>query len=127
MTANTSKRAAFLVLVTVAALVAVLRWSGGPDAPGGSTGFATPAACRDAYRDAVQEADAAAYLRCLGEPLRAETRRFNEQVVYQSWDMLAGRLMPELGGSRRHLDIIGVNYYWTNQWEHGRPGIPRAA
>jgi len=58
--------------------------------------------------------------------LRAETRRFNDQVVYQSWDMLAGRLMPELGGSRRHLDIVGVNYYWTNQWEHGRTGIPLA-
>jgi hypothetical protein len=31
--------------------------------------------------------------------------------------MLAGRLMPELGGSRDHLDIVGINYYWTNQWE----------
>ena len=32
-------------------------------------------------------------------------------------DMLAGRLMPELGGSRDWLDIVGINYYWTNQWE----------
>lgn len=31
--------------------------------------------------------------------------------------MLAGRLLPELGGSRSHLDIVGINYYWTNQWE----------
>src|SRR5262249_33751122 len=26
-----------------------------------------------------------------------------------------------LGGSPRHLDIIGVNYYGYNQWEHQRP------
>jgi beta-glucosidase/6-phospho-beta-glucosidase/beta-galactosidase len=38
--------------------------------------------------------------------------------------MLCGRMLPELGGSREHLDIIGINYYWTNQWEHTRPGIP---
>lgn len=42
---------------------------------------------------------------------------FNQRAVFESWDMLCGRTLPELGGSRRHLDIIGVNYYWTNQWE----------
>src|SRR5205085_2374913 len=42
----------------------------------------------------------------------------------QGWDMLAGRLLPELGGSPRHLDIIGINYYWTNQWELHRAGLP---
>ena len=31
--------------------------------------------------------------------------------------ILSGRLLPELGGSRDHLDIVGINYYWTNQWE----------
>src|SRR6185436_7562054 len=45
---------------------------------------------------------------------------FNQNAVFQSWDMLAGRLMPELGGSREHLDVVGINYYWTNQWEFGR-------
>lgn len=49
--------------------------------------------------------------------LAEEARDFNERLVFQAWDMLAGRLMPELGGSRRHLDIVGINYYWTNQWE----------
>jgi len=58
--------------------------------------------------------------------LAGEAEHFSRHVVYQSWDMLAGRLLPELGGSRRHLDIVGVNYYWTNQWEHTRPGIPLA-
>jgi hypothetical protein len=56
--------------------------------------------------------------------LAVEAERFNRCEVYQSWDMLAGRLLPELGGSRRHLDIVGVNYYWTNQWEHTRPCAP---
>jgi hypothetical protein len=48
--------------------------------------------------------------------LAAEAERFNTEVVFQSWDMLAGYLHPELGGSPEILDIIGVNYYWTNQW-----------
>lgn len=46
-----------------------------------------------------------------------EVRDFNERLVFQAWDMLAGELLPELGGSREHLDIVGINYYWTNQWE----------
>ena len=29
---------------------------------------------------------------------------------------------PELGGKPRYLDIMGVNYYGINQWEHQRPG-----
>lgn len=43
----------------------------------------------------------------------AETRRL---AMYQSWDMLSGRLAPELGGNERYLDIIGVNFYPHNQW-----------
>ena len=46
-----------------------------------------------------------------------EARGFNEGAVFQAWDMLAGRLLPELGGSAAHLDVVGINYYWTNQWE----------
>lgn len=46
-----------------------------------------------------------------------EARDFNDRLVFQSWDMLCGRLLPELGGSGDHLDIVGINYYWTNQWE----------
>ncbi|HWQ34664.1 MAG TPA: glycoside hydrolase [Blastocatellia bacterium] len=56
--------------------------------------------------------------------LRDEVEYFNTKVVFQSWDMLCGRLMPELGGSPQHLDIVGINYYWTNQWEWGRAGGP---
>jgi hypothetical protein len=55
--------------------------------------------------------------------LADHARWYSDQVVYETWDMLAGRQFPELGGSRRHLDIVGANYYWTNQWEHQRPGV----
>ena len=37
---------------------------------------------------------------------------------FQAFDMLAGRREPELGGSEKHLDIIGLNYYFDNQWRH---------
>lgn len=53
---------------------------------------------------------------------QGEIDHFNSQVVFQSWDMLSGKLFPELGGSPTHLDIVGVNYYWTNQWEWSLPG-----
>lgn len=35
---------------------------------------------------------------------------------YQTWDMLAGRIYPELGGAEKYLDILGVDYYPWNQW-----------
>ena len=53
-----------------------------------------------------------------------EIRDFNERLVFQSWDMLSGKLLPELGGSPDILDVVGINYYWTNQWEYGRPDAP---
>lgn len=54
----------------------------------------------------------------------ADAEDFNRRAVYEAWDMIAGRVLPELGGSRDHLDIVGVNYYWTNQWEIGREDQP---
>ncbi len=58
----------------------------------------------------------------LDEPHRRdEANHFNNCDVFECWDMLAGKLHPEMGGSPRHLDIIGINYYWTNQWEVGHP------
>lgn len=35
---------------------------------------------------------------------------------FQAWDMLSGRLAPELGGGPDMLDVLGINYYWNNQW-----------
>lgn len=46
-------------------------------------------------------------------------RNFNEHAVFESFDMISGRLAPELGGSDRHLGTIGINYYWNNQWVLG--------
>jgi hypothetical protein len=44
---------------------------------------------------------------------------------YEAWDMLTGRLCPELGGAPEMLDVIGVNYYWNNQWlNHAEPLSP---
>ncbi|MEA2623955.1 MAG: hypothetical protein QOH61_2865, partial [Chloroflexota bacterium] len=56
-----------------------------------------------------------------------EVRQFNEHVVFETFDLLAGRLEPELGGSRRHLGIVGLNYYFANQWLIGYPDTPRRA
>jgi beta-glucosidase/6-phospho-beta-glucosidase/beta-galactosidase len=56
--------------------------------------------------------------------LEAEAAHFSQSIVFESWDMLSGRLLPELGGSPEHLDIVGVNYYWTNQWELRREEAP---
>jgi beta-glucosidase/6-phospho-beta-glucosidase/beta-galactosidase len=38
---------------------------------------------------------------------------------FEAWEMLRGRREPELGGGDQMLDLIGVNYYWNNQWVHG--------
>jgi hypothetical protein len=36
---------------------------------------------------------------------------------FLGWDMLCGKVEPELGGHPRYLDLVGVNYYQGNQWE----------
>lgn len=62
----------------------------------------------------------------IAHPARPEDRRVAEghrQSQYQAWDLIAGRLWPQIGGSERYLDIIGVNYYFNNQWIHGGPPI----
>jgi hypothetical protein len=44
---------------------------------------------------------------------------------FQAWDMLAGRICPELGGQEKHLDIIGVNFYPHNEWFYNLQGQRR--
>jgi len=44
---------------------------------------------------------------------------------FEAWDMLSGAAARELGGSPRYLDVMGVNFYHDNQWEH--PGGRRIA
>src|SRR5205085_687374 len=54
-------------------------------------------------------------------------QRFNNEWVFEFWDMVSGRILPELGGGAEYLDIVGLNYYWTNQWEYGSSSVPLAA
>jgi beta-glucosidase/6-phospho-beta-glucosidase/beta-galactosidase len=35
---------------------------------------------------------------------------------FVAWDMILGRVEPELGGREDLIDVIGVNYYIHNQW-----------
>lgn len=44
---------------------------------------------------------------------RAESYR---RAQFEAFDMLCGRLRPELGGAPEYLDILGLNYYFHNQW-----------
>jgi UDP-galactopyranose mutase len=48
--------------------------------------------------------------------LIAAAARENE-IQFQAWDLLRGSLEPELGGAPKYLDIVGINYYHSNQWE----------
>ena len=57
-----------------------------------------------------------------GQPTSHAAHRYQ----YESFDLLSGRLEPELGGQSKYLDILGLNYYPTNQWIHDGPRIDRA-
>lgn len=46
------------------------------------------------------------------------------RAQFEAFDMIAGRIVPELGGSEAHLDIIGVNYYPDNQFVRGGATLP---
>lgn len=49
----------------------------------------------------------------------------HRQAQFQAWDMIVGRLWPQLGGDERYLDILGVNYYSNNQWVLDGPMLQR--
>ncbi|TVV72132.1 glycosyltransferase family 4 protein [Sphingomonas solaris] len=49
----------------------------------------------------------------------------HRQAQFQGWDLIAGRMWPQIGGRPELLDIVGVNYYHNNQWIHGGPPIDR--
>ncbi|HEX2313479.1 MAG TPA: hypothetical protein VHJ17_07105 [Thermomonospora sp.] len=55
----------------------------------------------------------------VADPGRPEDRPAAEAyrlAQYEAWDMISGRLHPELGGAEAYLDVVGVNYYPDNQW-----------
>ena len=47
--------------------------------------------------------------------LADEAREEEHRKAVEAWDMLAGRVAPELGGSPEILDIVGVNVYHYSQ------------
>jgi beta-glucosidase/6-phospho-beta-glucosidase/beta-galactosidase len=50
-----------------------------------------------------------------GDDIAAEQYRTS---MFQAWDMIFGRLDPDLGGHEKAIDLIGVNYYDRNQWRN---------
>lgn len=52
-------------------------------------------------------------------PWEARLAEGHRQSQFQAWDLLAGRMWPQIGGAEAYLDVIGVNYYFNNQWIHG--------
>ena len=60
------------------------------------------------------------------DPARAhphhEARGWHE-AQFPAFDLIAGRLWPQIGGHPDFLDIVGLNYYSNNQWIHGGPPI----
>jgi len=43
------------------------------------------------------------------------------EAQFEAIDFLSGRRAPELGGGPQYLDVVGLNYYYNNQWvDHGR-------
>ena len=57
-------------------------------------------------------------------PEEAPAAEAYRQSQFQAWDMIGGRLCPELGGRPEYLDILGGNYYSNNQWIHQDPQLP---
>ncbi len=57
-----------------------------------------------------------------GNEAEAENYRLAQ---FEAWDMISGRLAPELGGKPEFLDIIGTNFYDRNEWVHNsEPMLP---
>ncbi len=53
-----------------------------------------------------------------GRPELADAAAAQRAGQFEAWDMLAGRAHPDLGGAPRYLDVMGLNFYHANQWEH---------
>ncbi len=45
------------------------------------------------------------------------------QAQFQAFEMIMGRMWPQIGGDPSLLDIVGLNYYTNNQWIHSGPAI----
>lgn len=52
------------------------------------------------------------------DPQNIIDARNYHNAQYYAFDILLGLAEPEMGGSADMLDLIGVNYYSRNQWQH---------
>ena len=52
-------------------------------------------------------------------PWEAPHAEGHRQAQFQAWDMIAGHAWPQIGGRPGLLDVVGLNYYFNNQWVHG--------
>jgi glycosyl hydrolase family 1 len=50
-------------------------------------------------------------------PDLAEAAARQRASQFEAWDQLAGLRDPELGGHPRYVDVMGLNFYHSNQWE----------
>jgi beta-glucosidase/6-phospho-beta-glucosidase/beta-galactosidase len=53
-----------------------------------------------------------------GHPELATQAAAQRASQFEAWDMMTGEMEPELGGQPKYLDIMGLNYYHSNQWEY---------
>ncbi len=82
-----------------------------------------------AAMDAIRAVDVRArFVHCdpainvVADPVRpwdAGAAEGHRLAQFQGWDLIEGRIWPQIGGRPDYLDIIGINYYFNNQWIHG--------
>ncbi len=79
--------------------------------------------------EAIKEADASVQILTseplvnIGAPLNATPEQIaaaalQHEYQFQVTDILSGRICPELRGKPEYIDMIGLNYYYNNQWIH---------
>jgi beta-glucosidase/6-phospho-beta-glucosidase/beta-galactosidase len=54
----------------------------------------------------------------LSMPGDVEAAERYRMSMFEAWDMISGRIFPELGGHPKYLDILGLNFYDRNEWIH---------
>ena len=52
------------------------------------------------------------------DPISVLEAHEKHREQFQVLEILTGKLCPELGGKPEYLDIIGVNFYFNNQWTY---------
>jgi hypothetical protein len=57
------------------------------------------------------------------DPQRRAEAEGHRLAQFQAWDLILGRLWPQLGGDERYLEVLGLNYYPNNQWVLDGPGV----